>query len=845
VTREAGRSSLKEIEDLKADAERFLLSAYEVDQRLLQIASAASDTGLGGRVTVWEARHSWGADGEESSPEEVDASRNINLSLINKATLGTNLSADRQRQNLDLLGALTAVWANRLRDKDGGLTFGNAEVKAKFADSIRRVGRTHDTTAFACVYFDLDHLKAVNSSLGEAVGDRALRHVCASIHHLTRRCGGLAFRDGGDEFVLVLPTKRRIDVLRELWDLRTQVRQEAFGEQQLRFTMAIGVTWRQIDEVCAEFGSIRSSAEHLTKNRASGKRRDSINLESGLERDEIERHSPSMSDYLRLGLHLSRARAFNPEPFADERLNFLGERARSSFESANSPSEHDVQEWCRWLNLDVVESRDERPLLAHVTAGGRIPQASIALALLHGVAMAEVGLAAAAGRTHCCEDLRFAWSDNAERVALYKGESLLWGPQGQHSNQLTYGRRAAWLGPANQPLSAAVGIQIGFSGNDPVSPGGLPLPHDLFLALVRVDSRPYTGGGLPDFWQMALAETLSALGRGPAGSEVIIWGDSVESTETYKRLSAAVWWSVEEMSRVAGLSIEVARTIAATLPQRMRVVNGAVQLVEYLANPSIQNELARPANAASAQPTYPRIRRPMATADPVGQEEAVVCSTAALAYPIVIDTLRKSDLVRQPRDDSDQELRELLAFKLKLTDPSRDSVPAYLSDAKSDLDAYVLNNLLSKQGRIRSRLEESGQVDAFVRHLVHYVGRDCKYRSTRRASMVVPNSIVDGELQPLGLISVWATPRFPTDGRRLFDFVFVWRTVEAFIGLPYSLYGSIQLAKELVSRVATETGDDHARLSVGELTYVALSLHLGNDPIHNRVAKAIVDSASD
>ena len=115
-----------------------------------------------------------------------------------------------------------------------------------------------------------------------------------------------------------------------------------------------------------------------------------------------------------------------------------------------------------------------------------------------------------------------------------------------------------------------------------------------------------------------------------------------------------------------------------------------------------------------------------------------------------------------------------------------------------------------------------------------------------RTCLVVPNEVKDGELKPLGLLSVWASPRVGAN-RHTVDFVFVWRTVEAFVGLPYSLYGSVRLAEDLIKQVATKipTVPNGRPPSVGELTYIPMSLHMRVDEFHARIAKRIVDESSD
>jgi hypothetical protein len=87
----------------------------------------------------------------------------------------------------------------------------------------------------------------------------------------------------------------------------------------------------------------------------------------------------------------------------------------------------------------------------------------------------------------------------------------------------------------------------------------------------------------------------------------------------------------------------------------------------------------------------------------------------------------------------------------------------------------------------------------------------------------------------------------PEIDRNVIDFVFVWRTVEAFIGLPYSLYGSIRLAEQLVAQVSeiVQNTPNGRPPAIGELTYIALSLHVRVNEFHRRIAKRIVDVSSD
>jgi len=113
--------------------------------------------------------------------------------------------------------------------------------------------------------------------------------------------------------------------------------------------------------------------------------------------------------------------------------------------------------------------------------------------------------------------------------------------------------------------------------------------------------------------------------------------------------------------------------------------------------------------------------------------------------------------------------------------------------------------------------------------------------STRRAVLVVPHRLPDdGELSPLGLVSVRIAPRLRDDGPVL-DASYSWRTVEALVGLPYSLYGSIMFAQELAAQIATRLPTAVARtMRIGTISFIAQSLHLFTDPYAQRIARQVI-----
>ena len=74
----------------------------------------------------------------------------------------------------------------------------------------------------------------------------------------------------------------------------------------------------------------------------------------------------------------------------------------------------------------------------------------------------------------------------------------------------------------------------------------------------------------------------------------------------------------------------------------------------------------------------------------------------------------------------------------------------------------------------------------------------------------------------------------------------IWSTVEALVGFPFSAYGSIKWSREFFDTVRTELGrvTPPVPVELGELTYVALSFHMFLDIGDEEIARAIVLDAS-
>lgn len=72
-------------------------------------------------------------------------------------------------------------------------------------------GKYRHCSALTVYYFDLDHLKLVNDTKGHASGDRILTEFAALLRPDTHN-GNCAYRIGGDEFLLIIPSRADISL---------------------------------------------------------------------------------------------------------------------------------------------------------------------------------------------------------------------------------------------------------------------------------------------------------------------------------------------------------------------------------------------------------------------------------------------------------------------------------------------------------------------------------------------------------------------------------------------------------------------------------------------------------
>ena len=156
------------------------------------------------------------------------------LYLIEAKTAAMEAS---QRLNLRLQGAKTEAEQAALTDTLTGLKNRRAVDRAL---DVLVAGRA----PFAVMRIDLDFFKAVNDTYGHAAGDEVLRAVAQVMQEETRDSDLIA-REGGDEFTILLPQVRSVEILHQIARRIIDRISEPvlFQGHECRVSASIGMAW--------------------------------------------------------------------------------------------------------------------------------------------------------------------------------------------------------------------------------------------------------------------------------------------------------------------------------------------------------------------------------------------------------------------------------------------------------------------------------------------------------------------------------------------------------------------------------------------------------------------------
>ena len=128
-------------------------------------------------------------------------------------------------------------------------------------------------TSISCLMIDVDHFKQFNDRFGHDAGDAVLRAVGSTLRQAARE-QNMAFRYGGEEFLLLLPgvgsdqaSMRAEEIRTAMGDIRVEFRGDELGP----VTVSIGVA--SVPDHCFARSLVRTADAALLRAKSSGRNR--------------------------------------------------------------------------------------------------------------------------------------------------------------------------------------------------------------------------------------------------------------------------------------------------------------------------------------------------------------------------------------------------------------------------------------------------------------------------------------------------------------------------------------------------------------------------------------------
>ena len=737
-------------------------------------------------------------------------------------------------------------WKSEQRDHKSGLVALDRPQTPALLDRYLNT-LAESRRSVACFYIDLDRFGEVNEKCGHQAADRVILEWSKMIEELVRRTCVVLHRSG-DEFLVFVPNATSSSVLPLAADLVNATAATDFKISGIPIGCSVGI--------CLEppgtnfsYKELEHRAERALVPEGGAKQRGHICVAPSA----LDDTSPSETSF---DPHIQRLRAIclirsdtsTSDVFASPWLNVIAQAARDAAQadstlSGVSSAVDALLHWCPAVQSGTVLSASCPQDSPYLIPSPAITAHDVAFAVARGILTAGIPAATDADRVRLSLQIT---ADGSLQLHASPDSGIFW------QRATTGFQDDAWDEDLGTCFSDANSVDTEPStrraalikiGHAELS----LLPLRIFAEVLVVDDRPTRGGELPDFWEATVARLIGLLNRTPGLQFLYVLGNRDFAQETVRRLKSAHTWTanLDQMAYKTGLPAHQVAAASARI-RNVRVLSDESDVLPVLAQDlrSVPR-FAEPLSATPIQQTA-RFLKPMVDYAPFAltRHDGIRVDTIAEAFPVVLEAARNATDEEIIHDAAGQPLRELVDFKVSLRTPTLNRVPAFYATESDSLQAYLERAFLEEDALFGASLRADGQLDAVLEHVSNIIARDSNF-ATRRAILVVPHLVRQHEdVSPLGLVSVRIVPRFHGAQVTLL-YSFTWRTVEAFVGFPYSLYGSVGFAEHLTSLFCSRIDPVRRRhIQMGEVSYIAHSLHMFLDDYGQNIARRIVHDAS-
>ncbi len=751
-------------------------------------------------------------------------------------------ASDNLAASLDhsaLFDFVNAWWKPTLRTVSAGLPDlkRDAEATAIANRTVAQQLASQRRPAVLCC--DLDNFKQVNETFTHQGGNRVIKEFGALAETAVAPFGVL-LHNGGDELVVLCPDGGAVAAIRAAYAVRHRLSRHDFKIDSLSVGMSAGIAATDSPQRLATFQELEVEADRALDEYAKKPTKGCARFNPDGNEVASELDGWSLADRAALGRCIAVSAAGIASPFGSAWLNALSAVVTDEINGSGlgfgavADVARDFISWMKVVDGPAPMPVGRPPKFSYNSIGVN-PKATaldLAFAIAHGVCSAREARSGL--------NLNVSYSEDGTSASLTIRDTsvLLW-----HSSPDIEFTRHCELHLVPRSTEAPTGARAILIkvGHQP-----LPVPAQLFAEVIVVDDRPTLGGCLPDFWEVTIARLVARLQANPNVGLVFVVGEHRNAAETISRLRDLDQWKEgsEDMAHRLAVTTATLRSAADRLTGHIHFPLSYDELVRTLAE-AVDHTPLQSTWQAVRPASPPILNRQLKLADmALSESDGFRVETPFEAFPTMLEIMRNSD-APLIRDQAGQMLKELVDFKVHLSKPTYKKIPEYYREQEVRMRQYFDSAFVDNERFFGKALSTDSQQDRVIEHVVKVIQEGAEAFATRRAILVVPNSSGSGDdLTPLGLVSVRLIPRFTAQQCQL-SFSFTWRTVEALVGFPYSLYGSVRYAEHLTHLVSEQLPVSmRASVSMNYVSYLAHSLHMFVDEFGQTIVRRIVNDAS-
>ena len=696
----------------------------------------------------------------------------------------------------------------------------------------------------AFVFCDIDKFGDLNAKFTQSGGDYAMRHLSIILEKYTK--DSILIHRSGDEFIIVHFSNKQHEILEILYSIRRDVNTLSFPYQELgdvTFTISSGIKFIEKGKFNKEidFDDYASFAENALKpDGKDSKKRNEISIykeHEDIVKDEVNIHN------LKVSFLSSKVNMLHSDSYRNIWLNYI----------SNDISKRNIEkDKLNEIFNNYIE--EVKPTFSNENTTCILDNIKVEYGKIFSIYDIMIAIIQGLYRNSKFEiDKKiklyfesniYKLSINNEPIINFEYKSEIFNNKSPLEISFEIPVLPQLIGIKDTSsflLSTSLLVVIGDFKNKKL--------ESLFNEKVIVDIRPTTGGGLPDFWEASLSKVLTYLHTNRNLNNIFIVSQIENTyTDTYlKQLNnGKLSENIDYIAYKTGLSTKIISEVEKRIQNKVYNIledeiidklfelefsnSGNIDIKRFNHNSPVKNRkgyLESKINSINYK---------------LNELDGCMGETLSKVYPIVIYTMKEANIYSQSKSQDFKHYKELIDFKVRLTNPSQDKLPWFYEKEEEKFKKYFKESFLETDGVFYTSINEDNQEEIILQYLAKLFNSKLELVSSRRAIIILKNRIKGNEPDPLGLTSIRIYLTKELNITKI-NFTFIWRTVEAIVGFPYSAYGSISYAEEFLSKLKLLLPQG-VKVHLGDLTYIAQTLHIFQDTYSENIAKNIIDEAT-